>query len=48
MISSGFAEFHIHDFSAGENVSPRPRVSRLARWETARAGVVTYSSHRAK
>jgi SAM-dependent methyltransferase len=46
LISSGFAEFHIHDFSAGESVSPRPRASRLARWETARAGAVTYSSHR--
>jgi SAM-dependent methyltransferase len=47
LISSGFAEFHIHDYSPSESVSPRPRASRLARWEAARTGLVTYSSHRA-
>jgi SAM-dependent methyltransferase len=47
LISSGFAEFHIHDYSPGESVSPRPRASRLARWEAARSGLVTYSGHRA-
>jgi len=47
LIRSGFAEFHIHNFSGGEKVSWRPRATRFARWETARSGAVTYSSHRA-
>jgi hypothetical protein len=45
LISSGFAEFHLHDFVTGQAVSLRPRASRLARWETAQSGAVTYSNH---
>jgi SAM-dependent methyltransferase len=45
LIGSGFAEFHVHDFASGMTAGPRPRASRLARWETARTGVVTYSNH---
>jgi SAM-dependent methyltransferase len=44
-IRSGFARFHVYDMAPGEGASPRPRTSRLARWETARSGVVTYPSH---
>jgi len=47
LIGSGFAEFHIHDFAARGTVGPRPRSSRLARWESARGNVVTYSNHTA-
>jgi SAM-dependent methyltransferase len=46
-ISSGFAAFHTHDFAQGESVSRRPRAHRLARWESARTGLVTYSNHTA-
>jgi len=45
LIGNGFAEFHVHDFAPAAGVSPRPRASRLSRWETARSGIVTYSSH---
>ena len=45
LISSGFAEFHVHDFAPGAKASARPRASRLARWESTRTGVVTYSNH---
>jgi hypothetical protein len=44
-IRSGFAKFHVYDLAPREDVSPRPRASRLARWETSRSGVVTYPSH---
>jgi hypothetical protein len=47
LISSGFAQFHIHDFVAGQGLPPQPRASRLARWENARGNVVTYSNHSA-
>jgi SAM-dependent methyltransferase len=46
-VSSGFASFHVHGFATGAGVIARPRASRLARWETARSGVVTYSNHTA-
>jgi SAM-dependent methyltransferase len=46
-ISSGFAAFHTHSFAPVKSVSPRPRAHRLARWESARTGVVTYSNHTA-
>lgn len=45
MIRSGSAHLHVHDFASGAALSQRPRSSRLARWETAHTGVVTYSSH---
>jgi hypothetical protein len=44
-VRSGFATLHVHDFATGLKVSARPRSSRLARWESARTGVVTYSTH---
>ena len=47
LISTGFAEFHTHSLAAVENVGPRPRANRLARWEGAHTGVVTYSNHTA-
>ena len=46
LISSGFANFHVHDFTPRGSVTARPRASRLARWEAARTGVVTNSIHR--
>jgi hypothetical protein len=46
LISSGFAQFHVHDFAPGTAVTLRPRASRLACWEAARTGEVTYSTHR--
>ncbi len=46
-VRSGFAQLHIHHFQSGIGVSRRPRASRLARWESARTGVVTYSNHTA-
>jgi SAM-dependent methyltransferase len=45
LIGSGFAEFHVHDFAPRASVGPRPLASRLARWETAHTGSVTYSRH---
>lgn len=45
LISSGFAQFHVHDFARPETAGPRPRASRLARWESASGGSVTYSTH---
>ena len=45
LISSGFAEFHGHDFTSRTSVTARPRASRLARWESDRSDVVTYSDH---
>jgi SAM-dependent methyltransferase len=47
LISSGFAAFHTHGVAPPENVSPRPRANRLAQWEGARTGWVTYSNHSA-
>ena len=47
LITTGFAAFHTHGFAPAESVSPRPRANRLARWESARTGVVTYSNHTA-
>jgi predicted O-methyltransferase YrrM len=44
-IRTGFAKFHVYDMAPREGVSSRSRSSRLARWETARSGVVTYQSH---
>jgi len=44
-IRSGFARFHVYGLAPRESISPRPRASRLARWETSRSGVVTYPSH---
>jgi len=44
-ISSGFATFHTHGDAPVYSASPRPRASRLARWESATTGVVTYSNH---
>ena len=45
LISSGFADFHVTGFASGRSSGARPRASRLARWESARTGVVTYSNH---
>jgi SAM-dependent methyltransferase len=45
LIRSGFAEFHVNDPAADRTPGARPRVSRLARWESERTGVVTYSTH---
>jgi len=45
LICSGFAEFHVDDFASGQRPCARPRASRLARWESGRTGVVTYSNH---
>jgi hypothetical protein len=47
LISSGFALFHIHPFTPPGKLAPRPRANRLARWESAHTGVVTYSTHTA-
>ena len=47
LISSGFAAFHVHGVAPAESVSQRPRANRLARWEGARTGLVTYSNHTA-
>jgi SAM-dependent methyltransferase len=44
-ISSGFAAFHAHDYAGAGNAVPRPRANRLARWESAHTGSVTYSNH---
>ncbi len=48
LISTGFAAFHTHGFAPVGSVGARPRANRLARWESARTGVVTYSDHSAK
>jgi SAM-dependent methyltransferase len=45
LIGSGTAQFHVYDYPSHVSVSARPRSSRLARWESARAAVVTYSTH---
>jgi hypothetical protein len=47
MIGRGVAQFHVHHFASSVSVSARPRSSRLARWESARTGVATYSTHTA-
>ncbi len=47
LISTGFAAFHSHNFAPVESASARPRANRLARWESARSGVVTYCNHTA-
>jgi len=47
LISTGFAAFHTDSVAPVENVSPRPRANRLAQWESARNGVVTYCNHSA-
>jgi SAM-dependent methyltransferase len=46
-ISSGFAAFHTYAFAPMESAGPRPRASRLARWESVRTDAVTYSNHTA-
>ena len=45
LISSGFAEFHVFDFPCEENVTERPRASRLAQWQAARSEYVTCGGH---
>jgi SAM-dependent methyltransferase len=47
LVRSGFAEVHVHDFTARNPVGMRPKISRLARWEWERGGPVTYSNHSA-
>ena len=47
LISSGFAAFHTYGSSPVESASPRLRATRLARWESARTGTVTYCNHTA-
>ena len=46
LIRSGFADFHVQG-AGGGSLGTRPRASRLARWESARRGSVTYSTHAA-
>jgi SAM-dependent methyltransferase len=47
LISSGFAAFHTHRLAPIEELNPRPRANRLARWESSHRGVVTASDHTA-
>ena len=47
LISSGFAAFHTYRFARAESRNPRPRADRLARWESARTGTVTFTDHTA-
>src|SRR5262249_40769797 len=35
-VTSGFAQFHIHDFASQAEWGERPRANRLTRWEAAR------------
>lgn len=45
LTSSGFATCHVHDFPCEECVAAYPQASRLARWQAARASVVTSAAH---
>jgi SAM-dependent methyltransferase len=45
LISSGFAAFHSHWPASVDGIGPRPKASRLTRWESARGGMVTYANH---
>lgn len=47
LIRSGFGDFHLHTPASAGSISERPRASRLARWESAHRGAVTYSTHSA-
>ena len=47
LISSGFAAFHTCRLAPVEKLNPRPRATRLARWESSHRGVVTASDHTA-
>lgn len=45
LISSGFAEFHVFDFPCQEDVTAKPRATRLARWQAARGDYITVTGH---
>jgi SAM-dependent methyltransferase len=45
LIGTGFAEFHVHDFPCEENVSEKPRATRLVRWQAERVALVTCAGH---
>jgi hypothetical protein len=45
LVRSGFATLHVYDFPCEETVTPRPRASRLARWQAARSSVVCSACH---
>jgi SAM-dependent methyltransferase len=45
LISSGFASFHTHRRAPAEKLGARPRANRLARWQSAHTGKVTFSGH---
>src|ERR1035438_6837655 len=45
LITSGFASIHSHRRALAGNRNPRPRADRLARWQSAHTGKVTFSDH---
>jgi SAM-dependent methyltransferase len=45
LVTTGFASFHVHDFPCQENVTARPRASRLARYQAAASPLVTNLCH---
>jgi SAM-dependent methyltransferase len=45
LITSGFASFHSHRLALPGKRNPRPRADRLARWQSAHTGKVTFSDH---
>jgi SAM-dependent methyltransferase len=45
LMVGGFAELHVFDFPCADEVSRRPRVSRLARYQAVRSRYVTSACH---